>query len=76
MKTKIILSKECLVADLLDQWPETVGVFFKRRMGCVGCSMAPFETLSEAAKIYNLCSTHFLDDLQASIKTQMMTGKS
>jgi hybrid cluster-associated redox disulfide protein len=69
---KTILSKDLLVADVLDRWPETVTVFLKQRMGCVGCSMAPFETLSEAAKIYDLCCTHFLNDLQASINTQVM----
>ncbi|MBT3602473.1 MAG: DUF1858 domain-containing protein [Candidatus Latescibacteria bacterium] len=56
----------------MDRWPETIVVFLNKKMGCVGCSMAPFETLSEAANIYGLCCTRFINDLQARINSQEM----
>jgi len=69
---KINLSKDLLIADVMDRWPETIVVFLNKKMGCVGCSMAPFETLSEAANIYGLCCTRFINDLQARINSQEM----
>ena len=69
---KDVLSEDLPVAEVLDRWSETVAVFLNQRMGCVGCSMAPFETLSEAANVYGLCGTRFVNDLQACINTQRM----
>jgi hybrid cluster-associated redox disulfide protein len=62
-----MLSPNLIVADLLKTWPETIPVFIKYRMACVGCSMSPFETLKDAAGIYRLPYQQFLDDLQGAI---------
>jgi hybrid cluster-associated redox disulfide protein len=67
MKTRIITSKitsKMIVADVLKQWPQTIPVFQKYQLGCVGCVMAPFETLEEAAAIYQISLFKFLEDLQ------------
>lgn len=69
----IDLSEDLIVADVLDYWPETVPVFLNRRMGCVGCTMASFETLAEAANIYGLCCTRFVKELQDSINKRRIT---
>lgn len=61
------LSEDLTVADVLARWPETVPVFMSRRMGCVGCCMAPFETLSEAAEAYGLCPRRLVRDLRSCL---------
>lgn len=43
-----------LVADVLAANPLAARVFIARRMGCVGCTFAPFETISEAARAYGI----------------------
>ena len=48
------LHTECFVSEVMRQWPDTVGVFVELKMGCPGCPMAPFETVSEAAVEYGL----------------------
>jgi len=63
----ITFSKDTIVADLFKHWPNTTSVFLHRRMGCVGCTMAPFETVAEVANIYGLCCSHFVKELQDSI---------
>lgn len=42
------------VADTCTRFPEAVSVFNRFGMACAGCTMAPFETLSEAADAYGL----------------------
>ena len=42
------------VAEVVARCPQSVSVFRRLRMACVGCAMAPFETLSEAAAAYGL----------------------
>ena len=41
-----------LVTDVLAANPAAAQVFIERRMGCVGCAFAPFETVAEVARVY------------------------
>lgn len=43
-----------LVSDVLAANPVFARVFIDRRMSCVGCTFAPFETVSEAARAYGI----------------------
>ena len=43
-----------LVTDVLAANPAAARVFIERRMGCVGCAFAPFETVAEVARIYGI----------------------
>jgi hybrid cluster-associated redox disulfide protein len=43
-----------LVSDVLRARPVTAAVFIDRRMGCVGCTFAPFETVAEVARVYGI----------------------
>ncbi len=52
------------VAETLTQCPASAGVFGRFRMACVGCVMAPFETLSEAAEAYGIDPQNFLGCLR------------
>lgn len=69
MKSKVQLDGNMSVADLLDKWPQAAPVFIRRRMACVGCSMAMFETLEDAARIYGVLPRVFINELQAAIET-------
>jgi hybrid cluster-associated redox disulfide protein len=41
------------VAEVMDRWPQTVPVFVRHRMVCVGCPIASFESLVEVTEIYS-----------------------
>jgi hybrid cluster-associated redox disulfide protein len=43
-----------LVADVLAANPAAARVFIERRMGCVGCTFAPFETVADVARAYGI----------------------
>ncbi|MGH9309735.1 MAG: DUF1858 domain-containing protein [Vicinamibacterales bacterium] len=43
-----------LLSDVLAAKPVAARVFIDRRMGCVGCAFAPFETVAEAARAYGI----------------------
>jgi hybrid cluster-associated redox disulfide protein len=42
------------VAEVLDRWPGAARVFLRQGMACVGCDMARFDTVAEAAQAYDL----------------------
>jgi hybrid cluster-associated redox disulfide protein len=61
------VNPQLTVADVLRCWQETIPVFLRHRMACLGCPMACFETLESAAAIYGLDLNAFLEELQASV---------
>jgi hybrid cluster-associated redox disulfide protein len=65
---KIPINLNWNVADLLDSWPAAVPVFLKHRLGCVGCAMAPFDTLADVARVYQLNPQVFLAELEGAIQ--------
>lgn len=61
------LMADLTVAEVMDRWPQTIPVFFRYRMACVGCPIARFETLAEVAAIYGLNLSRFLNELEQII---------
>ncbi len=57
------------VAEIMARWPQSVSVFLSRRLDCVGCSMAPFETLAEVIEIYHLPQEVFLNELLSLVRS-------
>jgi hybrid cluster-associated redox disulfide protein len=64
------ISLELVVADLLKAWPQTIPVFLSYRLGCVGCCMSSFDTLSDVARIYNLPADRFLKEIEKAIQSE------
>ncbi len=63
------LTTDQVVAEVLARWPQTIPVFFRHHLICVGCAMSRFETLGEIAAIYGLDLSGFLDELRQVIET-------
>jgi hybrid cluster-associated redox disulfide protein len=52
------------VEEIMARWPATARVFIGRKMACVGCIMAPFQTLAEAARAYQISETELLVEMR------------
>lgn len=61
------LSPQIAMADLMAAWPQVIPTLLDRHMACVGCDMARFETLADAALIYGLDLRNLLADLARAI---------
>lgn len=44
------IDADSLVQDVVRDHPQTVLVFVRRRLHCVGCTMAPFHTIADSAR--------------------------
>ncbi len=55
------------VADILALWPQTVPVFMRYRLACVGCPISRFELIADIAAIYGINPDAFLQELQQAI---------
>ena len=55
------ITKEMGIMDIVQEHPETVEVFQKFGMGCIGCAAAHFENLEAGAKVHGI-------DIDAMVK--------
>lgn len=57
------------IEEVLRRWPSTAGALRCAGLGdCVGCAMASFETVAEAARTYGLDARRVLVALQTSAR--------
>ena len=63
-----ILSPTLTVDRLFAKWPQTTAVFLRRRFACIGCLMAPFDTLEDVARNYQVDLVELLAELSAAIE--------
>lgn len=60
---------DLLVAEVLQRWPKLATAFRKVGLGnCIGCAMAPFETVEEAIHIFKLDPKKVLPELERATK--------
>lgn len=58
------------IAEVLALDGRTAQVFLKHGMACVGCAIAPFETLAAAADVYRIS----VEDLLAELAVVEIAG--
>jgi hybrid cluster-associated redox disulfide protein len=52
------------VDDVMERWPATIRVFLDLRMRCVGCPIARFHTVADAAHLHGIAREAFLGALR------------
>lgn len=67
-------TSDMTVAEILESWPETVSVFQEFKTACVGCVMAPFDTMKDVARIYELELSEIMEALYRVVQTAEQAG--
>ena len=63
--------RKLTVKEILDRWPMAMWVFLDYNMACVGCDMAPFDTVEDVAHNYHMPVEELVHRIEASINGQM-----
>jgi hybrid cluster-associated redox disulfide protein len=63
------LIEDRTVADVLSRWPQTVPVFLRYRLACIGCSLSRFEQIADVVRTYDLDRNRFLAELRQAIES-------
>ena len=63
-----------IITDVLERWPATADVFHANAMACVGCAVAPFFTIHDAAEVYDLPPAGFVAQLMQVIDRRPQTA--
>jgi hybrid cluster-associated redox disulfide protein len=64
---------ETTIAELLAGWPAARAVVGRRGMACLGCAMARFETIGEAAAAYGFDPAAFIQEVTHA-RTDVRSG--
>lgn len=65
-----------LITAVLERWPRTADVFHDHAMACVGCAVASFYTINDAALVYGIVPEYFVDELLNVIRADAADGDS
>lgn len=57
------------ITEVLERWPRSADVFHDHAMACVGCAVASFYTINDAALVYGILPSHFVAELLAAISS-------
>ena len=59
------ITKEMPISDVVRKHPETIEVFLKHGLHCIGCAVAAFESIAEGAAVHGIDIDVLVDDLNA-----------
>lgn len=70
-----MITKKMKLNYIIEKYPDTINVFFKYGLGCIGCSYASFETIEEGCKAHNIDVDKLVKELNKGVKDDSK-GKS
>ena len=62
------ITKNSIIGDVLDQHPETAGLFLSIGMHCLGCPASRGETIEEACYVHGADADALIEALNAAVK--------
>ena len=57
------ITKEMTIGQVVENHPETVSVFMRHGLGCVGCAIARFEKVEQGARAHGIDVDLLIKDL-------------
>ena len=62
------VTKDMGLLDIVQQYPESLEVFAKYGLGCIGCAAARFENLEAGAKVHGIDPDVMVEEINALIE--------
>jgi hybrid cluster-associated redox disulfide protein len=58
-----MINKNMSIEDIVKRYPETVSIFERYGLGCVGCQAALFENIEQGAEVHGIDVQELIKDL-------------
>lgn len=62
------VTKEMSIIDIVQKYPQSLEIFAKYGLGCVGCAAARFENLEAGAKVHGFDPDEMVAEINALIE--------
>ena len=63
-----MVTKDMLIGEILDKYPQTADHFLAMGMHCLGCPSARGETIEQACMVHGVNSDELISEINAEIK--------
>lgn len=64
------ITKDMTIEDVVQRFPETIQVFSRYGVGCLGCSAAQYDNIGQGAAIHGLDTDQLVQELNACIASR------
>lgn len=61
------VTKDMNILDIVNQYPQSVEVFMRYGLGCIGCAAARFENLEAGARVHGFNVDDMVDEINELI---------
>lgn len=65
-----MITKDVKIEEVVTQYPETMMVFMKHGLHCVGCHVSAFESIEDGAMAHGINVDALVDDLNKVISSR------
>jgi len=62
------VTKEMSILDIVQNYPQSLEIFAKYGLGCIGCAAARFENLEAGAKVHGFDPDEMVAEINALIE--------
>lgn len=62
-----IAIEDLTVAEIMSKCPATIRLFLEWRLHCIGCPIAPFHTLNDAAREHDVSAEDLIAAMEAAL---------
>lgn len=70
------ISKDDKIEDVVTQYPETMMVFMKHGLHCVGCHVSAFESIEDGAMSHGINADALVADLNKVISSRKQKSET
>lgn len=63
-----LVTKEMSILDIVQKYPQSLEIFAKYGLGCIGCAAARFENLEAGAKVHGFDPEEMVAEINALIQ--------
>ena len=63
-----LVTKEMNIIEIVQKYPQSLEVFAKYGLGCIGCAAAKFENLEAGAKVHGFDPDEMVAEINALIE--------
>jgi hybrid cluster-associated redox disulfide protein len=62
------ITKDMPIGEVVNKYPQTIEVFFKHGLHCIGCAAAAFENIEQGAQAHGIDVDKLMEDLNKAVK--------
>ena len=70
MDEELYVTRESLIGEIVNEYPEAIDVLFSIGMHCLGCPASQAESLEEACAVHGLDSEAVLAEINAYLESR------